>query len=42
MLTRIIDWSLRNRALVLLFTAAAILTDIWAVRATPLAPSGAV
>ncbi len=36
MLTRIIDWSLRNRALVLLFTAAAILTGIWAVRATPL------
>ncbi|HOX20153.1 MAG TPA: CusA/CzcA family heavy metal efflux RND transporter [Gemmatimonadales bacterium] len=36
MLTRIIDWSLRNRALVLLFTAAGILTGIWAVRATPL------
>lgn len=36
MLTRIIDWSLRNRALVLLFTAAAILTGLWAVRSTPL------
>ena len=36
MLTRIIDWSLRNRALVLLFTAAAILAGVWAVRATPL------
>ncbi len=36
MLTRIIDWSLRNRALVLLFTAAAILTGVWAVRNTPL------
>jgi copper/silver efflux system protein len=36
MLTRIIDWSLRNRALVLLLTAAAILTGVWAVRNTPL------
>jgi len=36
MLTRIIDWSLRNRALVLLFTAGAILAGVWAVRTTPL------
>ena len=36
MLTRIIDWSLRNRALVLLFTAAAILGGVLAVRDTPL------
>ena len=36
MLTKIIDWSLRNRALVLLFTIAAILTGVWAVRNTPL------
>jgi len=36
MLTRIIDWSLRNRALVLLFTAAAVVTGLWAARNTPL------
>jgi Cu(I)/Ag(I) efflux system membrane protein CusA/SilA len=36
MLTRIIDWSLRNRAIVLLFTIAAVLGGIYAVRATPL------
>src|SRR5512147_107688 len=36
MLTRIIDWSLRNRALVLLFTTAATVTGVWAVRSTPL------
>ena len=36
MLTRIIDWSIGNRLVVLLFTAAAIVTGIWAVGETPL------
>ena len=36
MLRRIIDWSLQNRALVLLGTIAAILVGVWAVRNTPL------
>ncbi|TFG50801.1 MAG: efflux RND transporter permease subunit, partial [Gemmatimonadales bacterium] len=36
MLTWIIDWSLRNRLLVVLFTVAAILGGILAVRSTPL------
>ena len=36
MLTRIIDWSLHNRLLVLLFTAAVIIGGVLAVRATPL------
>ncbi|HQR17411.1 MAG TPA: CusA/CzcA family heavy metal efflux RND transporter, partial [Gemmatimonadales bacterium] len=36
MLTRIIDWSLQNRAIVLLFTAAAIIGGVYALRATPL------
>ena len=33
---RIIDWSLRNRVVVLLLTAAAIVGGAWAVRHTPL------
>ena len=36
MLTRIIDWSLRNRLIVALFTTAAVIGGIFAVRATPL------
>jgi Cu(I)/Ag(I) efflux system membrane protein CusA/SilA len=36
MLTRIIDWSLANKLLMLLFTAATIAGGIWAVRHTPL------
>ncbi len=36
MLTRIIDWSLRNRLVVVMFTAAAIIGGIFAVRSTPL------
>jgi Cu(I)/Ag(I) efflux system membrane protein CusA/SilA len=36
MLTRIIDWSLQNRAIVLLFTAAAVIGGVYALRATPL------
>ena len=36
MLKRIIDWSIANRLVVLLFTAAAIATGIWAVGETPL------
>ena len=36
MLARIIDWSLRNRLIVALFTTAAIIGGIFAVRATPL------
>jgi len=36
MLARIIEWSVRNKLLVLLFTAAAIAAGIWAVRTTPL------
>jgi Cu(I)/Ag(I) efflux system membrane protein CusA/SilA len=36
MLTRIIDWSLRNRAIVVLCTMAAILGGSYALRATPL------
>ena len=34
MLTRIIDWSLQNRAIVLLFTAAAVIGGVYALRAT--------
>ena len=33
---RIIDWSIRNRVVVLLLTAAAIVGGVWAVRHTPL------
>ncbi len=36
MLTRIIDWSVGNRLLVLLATAAAIAGGVWAVMRTPL------
>jgi len=36
MLTRVIDWSVKNRLIVVLFTVAAILGGIWAVRNTPL------
>jgi Cu(I)/Ag(I) efflux system membrane protein CusA/SilA len=36
MLARIIDWSVRNRLLVLIGTAAAIAGGVWAVRRTPL------
>jgi copper/silver efflux system protein len=36
MLKRIIEWSVANRLLVLLFTAAAVAGGIWAIRATPL------
>ncbi len=36
MLTRIIDWSLRNRAIVLLCTLAAVIGGVFALRATPL------
>ena len=36
MLTRIIEWSARNRPIVVLFTAAAILGGVWALRSTPL------
>ena len=36
MLTRIINWSANNRLIVLLFTVAAILGGIWALRDTPL------
>src|SRR6185369_6551511 len=36
MLARIIEWSVRNKLLVLLFTAAAIAAGIWAVSHTPL------
>ena len=36
MLKRIIEWSVANRLLVLLFTLAAVAAGIWAVRATPL------
>src|SRR5687767_15999661 len=36
MLKRIIEWSVNNRLLVLLFTAAAIAGGLWAVRQTPL------
>ncbi len=36
MLKRIIEWSVLNRLLVLLFTIAAIAGGIWAIRATPL------
>lgn len=36
MLTRIIDWSLRNRVLVVLGTLAAVIAGGYAVRATPL------
>jgi copper/silver efflux system protein len=36
MLKRIIEWSVNNKLLVLLFTAAAIAAGIWSVRHTPL------
>jgi Cu(I)/Ag(I) efflux system membrane protein CusA/SilA len=36
MLKRIIEWSVGNRLLVLLFAVAAIAGGIWAIRATPL------
>jgi Cu(I)/Ag(I) efflux system membrane protein CusA/SilA len=36
MLKRVIEWSVANRLLVLLFTLAAIAGGIWAIRATPL------
>lgn len=39
MLTRIIDWSLRNRVLVVLGTLAAVIAGGYAVRATPWRPS---
>jgi Cu(I)/Ag(I) efflux system membrane protein CusA/SilA len=36
MLTRVIEWSVANRLLVLLFTLAAIAGGTWAIRGTPL------
>src|SRR3954468_16790595 len=36
MLNRVIEWSVRNRFLVLLLTAAAIVGGVWAIRRTPL------
>jgi Cu(I)/Ag(I) efflux system membrane protein CusA/SilA len=36
MLKRVIEWSVANRLLVMLFTVAAIAGGIWAIRATPL------
>ena len=36
MLARLIEWSARNRLIVLLFTIAAVLAGVWAVRTTPL------
>jgi len=36
MLARLIEWSARNRLIVLLFTVAAILAGVWAVRTMPL------
>jgi len=36
MLKRVIEWSVTNRLLVLLFTLAAVAGGIWAIRATPL------
>ena len=36
MLKRVIEWSVRNQLVVLLFTAAAVLGGIWAVKHTPL------
>jgi Cu(I)/Ag(I) efflux system membrane protein CusA/SilA len=36
MLTRIIEWAVRNRAIVLLCTAAAVVAGIWALRTAPL------
>ena len=36
MLKRVIEWSVRNQLVVLLFTAAAVLGGIWAIKRTPL------
>jgi Cu(I)/Ag(I) efflux system membrane protein CusA/SilA len=36
MLKRVIEWSVSNRLLVMLFTLAAIAGGVWAIRATPL------
>jgi Cu(I)/Ag(I) efflux system membrane protein CusA/SilA len=36
MLTRIIDWAVNNKLIVLLFTIAAIAGGLWAIRETPL------
>jgi len=36
MIKRIIEWSVANKLLVFLFTAAATLGGVWAVRRTPL------
>src|SRR5688500_13107777 len=36
MLNRLIEWSVRNRFLVLLFTAGGIVGGIWAIKRTPL------
>ena len=36
MLNRVIEWSVRNRFLVLLLTAGAIVAGVWAIRRTPL------
>ena len=36
MLKRIIEWSVANRLIVLLFTAAAIAGGVWALKNTPL------
>ena len=36
MLKRVIEWSVRNQLVVLLFTAAAVLGGIWAIKHTPL------
>jgi Cu(I)/Ag(I) efflux system membrane protein CusA/SilA len=36
MLKRIIEWSVANRLLVVLFTVAAVIGGIWAIRTTPL------
>ena len=36
MLNRIIEWSVRNRLLVLMFTAAAAMGGVWSIKRTPL------
>src|SRR6188474_3478121 len=36
MLNRVMEWSVRNKLIIALFTAAAILGGIWAVSQTPL------
>ena len=36
MLTRVIEWSVRNRTIVILLAIAAVFGGVWAVRETPL------